>query len=132
MRVDDAVLVLPAASLATPEAIDTCTVPCPEGVIEAVYVVPLPAKEPAVPFVTVISPTTKPVTLSLKVIVTGIGDVFVTEALVEVAVTVGAVISYITDSVEEAAFPTPAASAAESRAIETSTEPSIVGVTSKV
>ena len=38
MRVSvvDAVFVLPAASLATPAAIETSTVPCPDGVIDAV------------------------------------------------------------------------------------------------
>jgi hypothetical protein len=34
--VAEAVFVLPAASLATPAAIDTSTVPCPDGVIDAV------------------------------------------------------------------------------------------------
>ena len=54
---------------------------------------PLPLKEPAVPFVTVISPTTKLVTVSLNVIVIGIGEVLVVDALVEVTATVGEVMS---------------------------------------
>jgi hypothetical protein len=51
--------------------------------------VPLPAKFPAVPFVTVMSPTTKPVTDSLKVKVTANGDRFVGLPAVVVTVTVG-------------------------------------------
>jgi hypothetical protein len=51
--------------------------------------VPLPEKFPAVPFVTVISPRTKPVTDSLKVKVTGNGDRFVGFPAVVVTVTVG-------------------------------------------
>ena len=56
---------------------------------------PLPAKFPAVPFPTVISPTTKPVTDSLNVNVTGIGEVLVGLDAVEVIDTVGAVVSMI-------------------------------------
>jgi hypothetical protein len=55
--------------------------------------VPLPLNELAVPLITVISPRTKLVTLSVNVIVTGIGEVFVVEALVEVTDTVGEVMS---------------------------------------
>ena len=49
--------------------------------------VPEPAKFEAVPLPTVISPTTNPVTDSLKVIVTGIGDVLVVAGAVDVIVT---------------------------------------------
>ena len=67
--------------------------PAPLGVISAVYVVPEPAKFDAVPLATVMSPTTKPVTASLKVIVTGngVGLFFVDGA--PVIATVGAVAS---------------------------------------
>ena len=78
-----AVFALPYASVATPAATSTVTVPSAEGVTVAVYVVPLPAKD-AVPPETVISPTTKFVVLSEKVIVTakvepvaGLDDVLV-------------------------------------------------------
>jgi hypothetical protein len=53
--------------------------------------VPLPEKLPAVPFTTVISPTTNPVTDSLKVKVTGMGDTFVVDEVVDAMVTVGAI-----------------------------------------
>jgi hypothetical protein len=51
--------------------------------------VPLPEKFPAVPFVTVISPTTNPVTDSLKVKVTGNGERFVGSPAVVVMDRVG-------------------------------------------
>ena len=69
-----AVLSSPKASCATPASTSMLTVPSPDGVISAVYVVPEPAKLPADPLVTSISPTTKPVTDSLKVIVTENGE----------------------------------------------------------
>jgi hypothetical protein len=50
----------------------------------------------------------------LKVIDIGIGEVFVTVAAVELTVTVGAVTSYVTDRVDDAALPFPAVSFAAS------------------
>jgi hypothetical protein len=52
-------------------------------------VLPLPEKLPAVPFVTEISPTTKPVTDSLNVKVTENGERFVGFPAAVVMVTVG-------------------------------------------
>ena len=54
---------------------------------------PLPAKFPALPFTTPISPTIKPVTASLKVNVTGIGVTFVGLEAVLVMVMVGGDVS---------------------------------------
>ena len=48
-------------------------------------------KPPAIPLATVISPTTKPAIVSLKVNVTGIGEMLVVLAEVLVIVTVGLV-----------------------------------------
>ena len=47
-----------------------------------------------VPFVTVMSPATNPVTLSLNVTVTGIEDKFVGSEAVDTNETVGATLSY--------------------------------------
>ena len=83
---------LPYASVAVPAATSTVTVPSADGVIVAVYVAPLPAKD-AVPPETVISPTTKLVVVSEKVIVTAnVEPVAGLDALL-VIVTVGEVSS---------------------------------------
>ena len=85
-----AVLELPTASVATPDATSTVTVPSADGVIVAVYVVPLPARD-ADPPETVKSPTTKLVVVSEKVIDTAnVLPVAGFEALLEIC-TVGAV-----------------------------------------
>ena len=63
------VLTFPYASLATPPATSTVTVPSALGVIVAVYVVPLPDRDTEAPLME-ISPTTKSATDSPKVIVT--------------------------------------------------------------
>ena len=87
----ETVLPFDAASAATPAATLTVTIPAAKGVMFTVYVVPLPAKVPAVPLLTVMSPITNPVTTSLKVMVTGMGDTFVGSEAVVVMATVGAV-----------------------------------------
>ena len=84
-------LALPAGSVAMLPAIETSTSPSPDGVIEAVYEEPLPLKDPAVPLVTVRSPTVNPVTVSLNVIVMGIGETLVVEVVEELSDMVGAV-----------------------------------------
>lgn len=89
----DTTLPLLAASLAMLAATCTVTRPYAVGTISAVYVVPLPEKFVAVPFVTVISATTKPVTDSLKVMMTGIGELIVTLGSVVEIVTVGDTVS---------------------------------------
>jgi hypothetical protein len=70
---------------------ETCTAPSELGMISTEYDEPLPAKFDAVPFVTLRSVEMNPVTGSLKVIVTGIGDTFVAEVVMDERVTVGAV-----------------------------------------
>ncbi len=90
--------------------------------------VPLPAKALAVPLVTVISPKTNPVTLSLKVIVTGIGDTLVGSAAVEVMATEGATLSYVLVRMLEAVFPLLVPSTATLAATLTVTGPAAVGV----
>ncbi len=85
-----AVFPFEAESMATAAATLTVTFE-PVGVMSTVYVVPEPAKLPAVPFPTVMSPTTKPVTDSENVIVTGMGLTFVVAGAVELIVTVGCV-----------------------------------------
>ena len=83
---------LPYASVAVPAATSIVTVPSADGVIVAVYVVPLPAND-AEPPLTVISLTTKLVVVSEKVIVTAnVEPVAGLDALV-VIVTVGEVSS---------------------------------------
>ncbi len=83
-------------STAAPAAISTVTSPSADGVMSAVYVLPEPRRFPAVPLPTVISPSSNPVISSLKVIVTGMGEVFVGLAAVEEIATVGAVASKVT------------------------------------
>ena len=85
-------LPLPAASVAVFAATSTVTVPVDAGVISAVKVVSpfMPVKAAAVPLPTVISPTMKSFTASLKVKVAVNGPVLVDAAVI---VTVGAVLS---------------------------------------
>ena len=87
-------LALPTASVATPAATSTVTVPSADGVIVAVYVVPLPDSD-AVPPPTVMSPTTKLVVVSEKVITTANVDPVAGFDAVLVIATVGAVPSYV-------------------------------------
>jgi hypothetical protein len=88
-----ALLPFPAVSLAPPAGTSTVTPPSTDGVIVAVYDAPLPLKLTTVAFATVRSLDVNPVTASLKVIVIGIGDVFV-GLLAELDTdTVGAVVS---------------------------------------
>ena len=87
-------LALPTASVATPAATSTVTVPSADGVIVAVYVVPLPERLEDPP-PTVISELTKLVVLSENVIVTSKlepVDGLLSELVI---VTVGAVPSYV-------------------------------------
>ena len=95
LNCEAAVLLLPVASIALPAATFTVTVPCAVGVTFAVYVVPDPERPATVPLVTEMSPVTNPVTASLKVIVTGIGDELVGFTVVEVMVTEGETVSYV-------------------------------------
>src|SRR5687767_6163909 len=123
----DAVLPLPAASVATPAGSDTITVlPAAAAAVTpdtaTLYVVPLPVTvtvappKPAVP-VSATSLPMKPLTASEKTTVKSIGSVLVGSACVEGAVfwlmvTVGTVVSYVTVlSVDvDAALSLPAAS----------------------
>jgi hypothetical protein len=73
----EAVLAFNPASLATPATNEIATTPSPFGTISAVYTEPEPATLLATPLVTPMSLNTKPLTDSLKVKVTGIGDVLV-------------------------------------------------------
>src|SRR6185295_8270358 len=95
LRVDEAVFPLPAESAATPAASEADTVPCADGVRLKVYVVPLPEKPLMVQFVSVTSVEMKPVTDSLNVAVTAMGEVFVGFGALEVSETVGAVLSIV-------------------------------------
>jgi hypothetical protein len=76
----------------------------------------------------VISPTLKPVTLSLNVMVTGIGDSLVGSATVEEMTTVGATLSYVLERRFEAVLPLLVASTATLAATLTVTDPAAVGV----
>jgi hypothetical protein len=82
-KIAEAVLPLPAVSLARSLATETCTTPSPPGMISTEYKEPLPAKFDTVPFVTLRSLEINPDTSSLKVIITGMGDTFVTELAVD-------------------------------------------------
>ena len=95
-----------------PAATPTVTAPCPAGVTVKVYVVPPPVKSPTVPFVTITSVASKPVTPSLNVTVTAIGLPFVGSGAVAVIATVGATSSNVTllSLLVEAVFAFPAAS----------------------
>ena len=89
-----AVLELPTASVATPAATSTATVPSAEGVIVAVYVAPLPERLEEPP-PTVISEFTKLDVDSENVMVTAKVEP-VAGALCELVIaTVGAVPSYV-------------------------------------
>ena len=94
-------LPFPAASFATSASISTLTVPPDVGVTVNVYVVPLPEKLEAVPFVTVIFPNTKLETDSLNVAVTENGALTGSEAA-EVRATVGWVLSTVKVAVDSA------------------------------
>jgi len=74
------------------------------------------------------SPTTNPVTLSLKVMVMGIGEKLVGSVAEVVMITVGAMLSYVLDSTLETIFPLVAASFAALAATLTVTGPAAVGV----
>lgn len=74
------------------------------------------------------SPATNPVTLSLNVMVTGMGDRLVGSVDVEVMTTVGGILSYVLDSKFEAMFPLAAASVATFSATLTVTGPAPDGV----
>ena len=74
------------------------------------------------------SPSTKPVTLSLKVKVTGIGDTFVGFVAVEDTTTEGSELSYVLENTFEAVFPMADPFTAASAATLTSTSPAAVGV----
>ena len=120
-------LPFPAASLATPALTSMETSPSPAGVIVAEYVVPDPAKPEAAPFPTVISPTTKPVTLSEKVKVAGKAPDTGSAEVVEI-VTVGTVSSLVIENWVAAVLTLPAASCATAAATSTVTAPSAAGV----
>ena len=81
---------LPTASVATPAATSTVIVPSADGVIVAVYVVPLPERVEDPP-PTVISELTKLVVVSLKVITTAMVEVVAGLEALDVIATVGAV-----------------------------------------
>ena len=86
----------------------------------------------AVPLLTVISPSTKPVTLSLKKKVTSMGETLVGLVIAVLAVIDGARLSYVIFNVLLAALPFVAASAALLAATLTLTMPCPTGVISAV
>ena len=81
---------LPYASVATPAAMSTVTVPSALGVRVAVYVVPLPESDDVAPL-SVNSLLTKLDVDSLKVIVTAMVELVAGSEAVEVIATVGPV-----------------------------------------
>ena len=89
-----AVFAFVAVSTAAFVATLTVNTPCVDGVTLNVHDVPEPNTLDAVAFVTVIPPDVMPVTDSLKVAVTVIGDTVVTLAAVVAIVTVGATPSH--------------------------------------
>jgi len=106
--------------------------PCPEGVTVIFRATPLPLKEVTEPFVTVTSEAVNPVGTSEKVIVKGIGDIFVGDGALLVTVTVGLPRSYITETSFDVSLLLPALSAAIPAGRDTVTMPSIDGVISIV
>jgi len=114
---------LPAASVALFAATSTVIVPSAEGVIVAVYVVPLPDRLEEPP-PTVMSPFTKLLVDSLNVMVTSkVEDVTGFEAL-DVMVTVGDCVSYVHEYVFETLLSLPAPSLNLPAATATEAEPS--------
>jgi hypothetical protein len=93
-----------------------------------VYEAPLPLKLLTVPLLTATSAAVKPVTGSLKVTLTGIGDWAVTSAAGEDRVTVGATPSYVRLNTPLAALPLPEASSAAPAATYTEKGPWALGV----
>ena len=106
----DTIFPLVAASVATSAANSTVTIPSTKGVIIEVYSLALTiVSNPAVPFPTVISPASKPITSSLKVNVT-INGALVGSATEEDTTTVGLVASYSILNCDAAVFEFVAAS----------------------
>ena len=120
-------LALPTASVATPAATSTVTVPSAEGVIVAVYVLPLPDSD-LVPPETVMSPTTKLVVVSEKVMVTSNVDPVAGLEELLVMATVGAVPSYVHVYVLDAVLPLLPASVNAPAPTDTLGVPSLVAV----
>ena len=118
---------MPYASVATPAATLTVTVPSAEGVMVAVYVVPLPDRDADPPDM-VMSPTTKLDVLSEKVMVTAnVDPVAGSDELVVIA-TVGDVSSCVHANWVAAEFALPAASVKPLAATSMVVAPSAVGV----
>ena len=118
---------MPTASVATPAATSTVTVPSAEGVIVAVYVVPLPERLDEPP-PTVISEFTKLDVDSENVMVTAKVEP-VAGALWELVIaTVGAVPSYVHVYVLDTVLELPAASVKVLAATETVGVPSLLAV----
>ncbi len=82
---------VPKRFAAEPAIRVTVTVPAPDGVKSAVYTAPLPATLPTLAPTALRLLAEKPVTVSLNVMVIGIGDAFVGSVAVEVIIAVGAV-----------------------------------------
>src|SRR5579872_5992707 len=108
------------------------TRPVAVGVTLNVYVVPEPLKRLTVPLLTATSDALKPVTGSLNLAMTGIGDVCVGLAEEELSVTEGDTVSKMRINVAAGVFPFPAASIALNVPTSTCTAPCAVGVTLKV
>ena len=85
-----------------------------------------------VPPVTIISPSVRPVTISLNVVVNGIGDMLVIGAAEDVTTEVGEIESYTTFTVFDLVLKLPAASITLLGRILAGTEPSLLGSTVNV
>ena len=118
---------LPYASVAVPAATSTVTVPSADGVIVAVYVVPLPDSD-ADPPDTVMSLATKLDVLSEKVMVTANVDPVAGSDELLVIATVGDVSSCVHANWVAAVLVLPAASVKPPAATSIVVAPSAVGV----
>ena len=118
---------LPYASVATPAAMSTVTVPSALGVRVAVYVVPLPESDDVAPL-SVNSLLTKLDVDSLKVIVTAMVELVAGSEAVEVIATVGPVPSSVQAKVLETVLLFPAPSVKVPAATSMVVAPSALGV----
>jgi hypothetical protein len=132
-RTDEAALVFPAESIATPSPTEISTAPSTIGDICAKYVLlSIAVRLEHVPLCTVISDASNPAIASENVIVTGMGDTFVIEPIPVLTSTEGDKISYVTSTSFETIFPLPAISATPPAPRDTRTIPSANGCTSNV
>ena len=122
----------PARSVVTPESMRTLRMPCPSGITSNEYVAPCPNTFDATPSLTMISAAVNPVTSSLNVAVTGIGDMPVGSGAPENRLTAGGVASKVRVSGALAVFVAHSSSMATPSGISTTTDPSPSGITPNV